>query len=330
MSLDDEMALLDRLGDDFRYIWPDYRGPEPQILPDGSFEIPWPWRWQAGERYRWAEVQGGRYATEAFKPWERVTDPEELADFPFPAVTWLDFSTIKDKCAQWPDHVRVAGYGNVINFIAGIGHSLGDARTLMGFATADPVLLTLMDIKFGFHYAEIERVLQEADGQIDIVEIGEDLGTQRGPLISLRSFDRYIAPYFDRFFHMVHHYGAKVMMHSCGSVRMFIPRLIELGLDILEVVQVSAHDMDIRELQKEFGSRISFCGSMDVQTILVSGAVEDIVREVRLRQKLFKDGGLILGPSHLIQPGTPLENILAMYRSVGSLVDQGEFEGALE
>jgi len=118
---------------------------------------------------------------------------------------------------------------------------------------------------------------------------------------------------------MVHRYGAKTMMHSCGSVRMFIPRLIELGLDILDVVQVSAAGMDIRELRSEYGDHLCFCGSMDVQGFLVTGTVEDIKQEVKLRQELFPDGGLILGPSHTIEPDVPLENILAMYRAAGSL-----------
>ncbi len=189
----------------------------------------------------------------------------------------------------------------------------------MGLATGDPVLLALMDIKFQFHYQEIKRTLEAAEGKIDIVETGEDLGTQRGSLISPRSFDKYVAPYLAKAFDMVHQHGAKTMMHSCGSVRMLIPRLIELGLDILEVVQVSAANMDLRELQAEYGERLCFCGSMDVQSILVSGSVQDVEREVRLRQELFAAGGLILGPSHLIQPDTPLENILAMYRTAGSL-----------
>ncbi len=319
LHVDNQEALLERLGDDFRYIWPDYCGPEPRTFPDGSFEIPWPWRWPGGERYRWFEVGGGRQAQSVFHPFENVTNPDDLRKFTFPTVDWLDFSGIQEKCAKWPNHARIAAYGNVINFMAGLSHSFSHERVMMGLATGDPVLLALMDIKFQFHYQEIKRTLEAAEGKIDIVETGEDLGTQRGSLISPRSFDKYVAPYLAKAFDMVHQHGAKTMMHSCGSVRMLIPRLIELGLDILEVVQVSAANMDLRELQAEYGERLCFCGSMDVQSILVSGSVQDVEREVRLRQELFAAGGLILGPSHLIQPDTPLENILAMYRTAGSL-----------
>jgi len=105
---------------------------------------------------------------------------------------------------------------------------------------------------------------------------GEDLGTKRGPIISLRSFDRLFAPHFAEYFKMVHRYGARVLMHSCGSVRAFIPRLIEMGLDVLDVVQVAAQGMAIDGLKRDFGHGIVFSGTMCVQTILPFGSVADV------------------------------------------------------
>ncbi len=319
LGVDNEMAMLERIGDDFRYVWPDYVGPASRTFPDGSFEIPWPWRWQSGERYKTVEVGGKKYPEEVYRPFVNLTDVDLLSKYTFPSVDWLDFSRIRDKVAAVPEHVRVAGFGNVINFVAGISHSLGMERTLAGFVTADPVLLALMKVKFDFHYAEIERTLQAAEGGIDLVCIGEDLGTQRGPLISPRAFDKHVAPYFDRFFRMAHSYGARISMHCCGSSRAFIPRLIELGLDVLEVIQVSAYAMDLEELKAKFGSCLCFSGSMDVQGFLVTGTPDDVAHEVQKRLQMFSGGGLILGPSHHIQPDVPLENTLAMYRAAGSL-----------
>lgn len=101
-----------------------------------------------------------------------------------------------------------------------------------------------------------------------------------------------------------------------------IPRFIELGLDILEVVQVDAAKMDIRELHRDFYGKIAFCGSISVQNTLPFGSEEDVITEVELRKHLFKDGGMIIAPTHDIQVGTPIENILAMYRTIGSLAGQ--------
>jgi uroporphyrinogen decarboxylase len=110
------------------------------------------------------------------------------------------------------------------------------------------------------------------------------------------------------------------MMHCCGSAYDLLPRLIDVGLDILDVVQTSAAKMDLPDLREEFGSELSFCGTMCVQTTLPDSTADQIAREVALRQELFPDGGLILGPTHAIQPDTPFENILALYRAAGSIV----------
>jgi uroporphyrinogen decarboxylase len=121
---------------------------------------------------------------------------------------------------------------------------------------------------------------------------------------------------------MAHRYGAKTMMHMCGCVEKFLPRLIELGLDIQDVVQPTTPEMDIAALQARFGQRLTFCGSMCVQTVLPHGSIADVQAEVHRRLTLFPRGGLIFGPTHAIQVGTPLENILAMYRAAGSLTEK--------
>lgn len=316
----DQLTLLEHLGDDLRSIEPIYRGPGPRLFPDGSIEFPWPTRqWPVGARYKYVEVAGGAYAESVYRPFEGITDTDELENFSFPSPDWFDYSTIKAQCQRWSEYARVHGRSGVLDFINSLSQVRGMEEVLIGIADSDPVLVALMDRKFTFHYEMVERVLQAADGLIDIVYCGEDLGTQTGPMISGRSFDRLFAPKFAAFFDMVHRYGARTMLHSCGSVRSLLPRLIELGLDILQVVQVSAADMDLLELQSEFGNRLNFCSTMCVQTTLVNGTVSDIRREVQLRLELFRNGGLILGPSHAIQQSTPLANILTMYEAAGSL-----------
>jgi uroporphyrinogen decarboxylase len=120
---------------------------------------------------------------------------------------------------------------------------------------------------------------------------------------------------------MVHGYGAKTMMHMCGCVRAFLPRLIELGLDVYDVVQPTTPEMDIAVLKNDFGAGITFCGSVCVQTTLAFGRVDDVINEVERRKRLFSEGGLFLGPSHAIQVGSPLENIIAFYKTAGSLME---------
>jgi len=311
----DDLALISILGDDWRYVTPTFVGPERRRFPDGSVEGLW------GERY--AEIPYGdglgTYPEAVYLPFAEIDDPAQLQDYPFPSADWYDYSSIPEQCRAVGDYAVIFGGAGHLDFMNGIARCRGVERVLYDVATEDPAYKFLVEQRFRFFYETTERALQAAHGQIDIVHCGEDLGTQRGPIISLRSFERLFAPYYAQYFELAHRYGAKAMMHSCGSVRAFIPRLIELGLDILDVVQVAAEGMALDGLKRDFGRDLTFSGTMCVQTILPFGTVADVEREVRWRLELFAEGGLILGPTHAIQIFTPLENILAMYRTAGSL-----------
>jgi uroporphyrinogen decarboxylase len=176
-----------------------------------------------------------------------------------------------------------------------------------------------MDARFKFYYEMHKNALQAAEGLIDFTHIGEDLGTQSNQLISHETFEKHFAPKFKKYFDMAHSYGARTMMHICGCVYAFLPRLIELGLDVYDVVQPTTPEMDIANLSEEFGEKLHFCGSVCVQTVIAWGKPSDVKYEVDRRLELFKDGGLFIGPSHAIQVGSPMENIIALYKSAGSL-----------
>lgn len=305
-------ALIEALGDDFRPVAPRYAGPELKTFEDGSWEGLW------GERYQNVPFSGGSYAEACYLPFAEVERVEELSAYRFPSADWYDYSQLKQDCLALPNHVRLLGGSSDPDNINGIARCRGVEQVLLDIATEDPVFLKLVEQRFEFVYQRNERALQAADGLIDVVCFGEDLGDQRSLILRPESYDRLFAPYMQALFQQAHRYGARTMMHSCGSVYRLIPRLIELGLDILEVVQVDAQNMDIQHLHAEFYGKICFCGSLSVQSTLPFGTPEQVRAEVRLRQKLFAQGGMILAPTHRIQAGTPLENILAMYDEAGS------------
>lgn len=305
--------LLDRLGDDFRWIESEYRGPELRRFEDGTVEGVW------GERHSTRHNAEGVFQDIVYQPYADITDVAELDRCREPSPDWYDESNVERQCRALDRYALYAGGAGHMDFLNGIGRLRGQEQVLLDVATEDPVFLELVERRFRFLYTKVQRVLQAGKGRIDLLWCGEDLGTQDAPIISPRSFDRLFAQKYRAYFELAHHHGAKVAMHVCGAIRVFIPRLIELGLDILDVVQVSAAGMDLRRLRDDFGDRLTFCGTMCVQTVLPHGSVEDVEAEVRRRQELFPDGGLILGPTNTIEIGTPVENILAMYRAAGSL-----------
>ena len=162
---------------------------------------------------------------------------------------------------------------------------------------------------------------------IDILRLsGEDMGTQEGPLISTEMFNKLIRPHLQYVWStakealLAQNPSGKIMLHSCGSVRPFIEDWIEMGLDALDPIQVSAKGMDTAELNEEFGDRLVFHGGIDTQHVLPFGTPEDVRQEVRQRIKdLAPGGGYIVAPIHNVQGDVPPENLIAMRDAVWEL-----------
>jgi uroporphyrinogen decarboxylase len=315
--------LLRVLGDDFRYVEPIYCGPELRTFPDGSVEG------YFGERYKYAQFEAGKYLEACYLPFAGIDRLEDLDRSHFPTADWFDYSTIREQAEvlRAEGFAVCCGTAGDMDFINGIARARGMEKVLMDLIDDNPVYLEIMHARFKFFFEVQRRILEAADGLIDFCHSGEDFGNQRGPMIGLPIFERHFAPKYGRYFDMVHSHGARTMVHMCGCVERFLPRLIELGLDFYDVVQPTTPAMDIAALQHRFGDRLTFCGSICVQSTLAWGTPQDVEREVRRRLDLFPDGGLFLGPTHAVQVGSPLENIVTMYRAAGSLAEQ--IDGAI-
>jgi uroporphyrinogen decarboxylase len=308
--------LLKVVGDDFRYVEAVYIGPELKKFPDGSFEGYW------GERYQYVEFGTGRYMESCYQPFAGVDTLDKLDRSHFPSADWFDYSTIREQCEKLNGEYAICfGGAGDMDFINSISRARGMEEVMIDMMTDNEVFIEIMEHRFKFYYEMHRNALEAANGLIDFMHIGEDLGNQRGQMIGMDLFETHFAPKFKKYFEMVHSYGAKVMMHMCGTVDAFLPGLIELGLDIQDVVQPTTPEMDIASLQKNFGSKLVFQGSMDVQKEIAFGTPDEVRKEVRRRLDLFPLGGIFLGPSHAIQSGSPLENILAMYSEAGSLTE---------
>jgi uroporphyrinogen decarboxylase len=147
--------------------------------------------------------------------------------------------------------------------------------------------------------------------------MADDYGTQHGPFFSPKLYRELIKDRNRQIAEVVRRKApqAKFMLHCCGSIRAFIPDLIESGFDVLNPVQPLAKDMEPARLKADFGHDITFLGGVDVQQAMV-GSVEMVRDEVRRRiEELAPGGGFILAPAHNFGDDVPLENILAFFEA---------------
>lgn len=151
---------------------------------------------------------------------------------------------------------------------------------------------------------------------IQIIKMGDDLGTQNGPQMSPKTYRHVIRPYHQELFQFIKERShARIFLHTCGSVYRLLPDLVDAGVEVLNPVQVSARDMDTRRLKAEFGDRLTFMGAIDTQRVLPFGTVDQVRAEVERRiADLGPGGGYILAPVHNIQADVPPENLVTMYR----------------
>jgi uroporphyrinogen decarboxylase len=161
----------------------------------------------------------------------------------------------------------------------------------------------------------IRELFHHTGPNVDVVLTGDDLGTQSGPMVSPATYRRLIKPSEAQFLQTVHECSkAKVFWHSCGDIYPLVGDLVEIGVDILNPVQVATAGLgDTARLKREFGKQLSFCGAIDTQAVMPLGTTEDVRTEVRRRIKdLAPGGGYLAAAVHCLQPDVPIENVLAM------------------
>ncbi|MFA0749475.1 uroporphyrinogen decarboxylase family protein [Fervidibacter sp.] len=165
-----------------------------------------------------------------------------------------------------------------------------------------------------------EKALSLLGDLVDVVQEGDDYGGQQGLLISPQIWREVFKPRLRQLFSHIKRCAphVSVFFHSCGSIYEIIPDLIEVGVDILNPVQVAAANMDTKRLKREFGDCLTFWGGgVDTQRVLPRGTPEQVREEVKRRiEDLAPGGGFVFATVHNIQDDVPPENILAMWEAV--------------
>ena len=190
----------------------------------------------------------------------------------------------------------------------------GLEKMLIDFLVNPDVAKAILDIPYNYHLTAAKRLVEIG---VDMVWTGDDVGTQRGMLLSPDIWRQFLKPRMSHFIRALKEINpeVKVAYHSDGDIRQIIPELIEIGLDVLNPVQPAC--MDPAKLKEEYGDRLCFWGSIDEQHTLPYGSPRDVKNEVIKRlETIGKNGGLIIGPAHRVQLDTPLENFWTMVKTI--------------
>jgi len=300
-------GLRQALGMDFRGVGAPYVGPKlhPDVL--GRNVDIW------GIHTRWIEHESGGYWDFCDFPL-RDADEEQVEAWPMPSPDDFDYRRVPEVCARYEKFAIScggAGLGDIIN-------SAGMIRTmeqvLVDLITDNPAGLRYVDRRLGVLLEVTRRTIEAAKGKIDLMWMGEDLGSQINPLISLALYRKHIRPRHQKFVDLAKAYDLPVIIHTCGSSSWAYEDFIEMGFDAVDTLQPEAKNMSPRYLKEHFGGRLAFHGCISTAGPVAYGTVEEVVANVReTLEIMMPGGGYCLAPTHQLQDNSPTENVVAMY-----------------
>ena len=267
----------------------------------------------------WSQPEGGHF----------INRGGPFADLDEPTTAGLDrfawpepddpgrFRTLRDRAREVRESSDCAvvlnlGVGPVhqCQFLRGYAEWLEDL--LLRPAFAEGLLERIAD----FWIAVSTRALREVGEFVDLVWFGDDIGTQKSTLIRPELYRQRIKPAHKRMVEAVKPFGKPVIYHSCGAIYPLVPDLIDVGIDVLNPIQVSANGMETSRLKKEYGKELVFWGAIDSQGVLPQGSPVEVRAEVKRRiDDLGPGGGYVLAAAHNIQADVPPENVVAMFEA---------------
>lgn len=309
----DHVGLMNALGVDFRHVGPAYTGKKLHADPPGMKADNW------GKRCRWVSHGTGGYWDYCDWPLKDAT-MEQVEAWPMPSPDDHDYSKIADRCLELEEYaicVGGAGDPDIIN-------STGTVRTmeqvLVDLATDDPVGLRLIDRKNDIKLEILRRTLDAGRGRIDVLCLGEDLGTQIGPIMSLDMFRKHIRPRMQPFVDLAKMWKIPAMIHSCGSSSWAFDEMADMGIAVIDTLQPEAKDMAPAYLKKRYGAKLAFHGMISTAGPVAYGTVDDVVKNVKdTLRVMMPGGGYAMAPTHQLQSNSPTENVVAMYETARKL-----------
>ena len=237
----------------------------------------------------------------------------EAVNFPWPdPADYIDPNLCRQLVDEAPEGKTIMGMLWACHFQDTCA-AFGMQTALMNMV-AEPEMVHYVDDHIVEFYVKALKIFLEATkGKVHAILIGDDMGSQRGLMISPKLVSEFVIPGAKKLIDLAHSYGVKVLYHSCGSIVEAIPLLIEAGVDIIHPIQAKAAGMQPENLKAKFEGQVAFCGGVDTQELLPMGKPEDVRAKVRELRTIFPTG-LIISPSHeALQDDVPPENVKALF-----------------
>ncbi len=244
-----------------------------------------------------------------FDRWDwPAVDDESIEQYSIRAKKQYN-STDRAVAASWRMHYLQAG--QIMR---------GYEQFMIDLLTDETLVRTMLDRLHETYLKRAKTFLDAMGNYIDIVFFTDDLGTQNAALINPVTYRKIIKPYWIELINLVKKYDKKVLMHTCGAVSDFIPDFIEMGIDAINPVQITAEGMDPERLKKKFGKDITFWGGgISTQGVMDCGSIQEFKDEVKRNiDILAPGGGFVFTQVHNIQYNVPPENIKTAYKTAYS------------
>jgi len=258
--------------------------------------------WRPGSTHHFVHVES---------PLNGIDDLRRIQDFPWPDIDQAyRYDGVGEAIAAvHDDGLAVTAYAGAIFEQA--WYIRGMESLLVDMMVRPDIANLLMD-----HTAYYQRsvALAMVEAGVDFIMLGDDVGSQRGLIMSADLWRDYLKPRLAATIAGIRaaRPDCKVFYHSDGDIRPIIPELIEVGVDILNPVQPEC--MDPREIKERYGDRLTLFGTVSVQKTMSFGTPADVRDEVRARIKVVgHNGGFILAPAHVLEPEVPWDNVEAFF-----------------
>ena len=309
---EDEESLYQALGVDYRPIYAPYIGKELFKTPKDRKIDP-----LEGCIMRWVEHSTGGYWDYCDFPLKDATD-EMFEKFPVPNSDDLDYDfayqLAKSYNNEYGLYIGNAGIPDVLN---SNGRIMGTEDILCHLALENEAALRFIDRRVNFQLGMMEKLLVKCKDYIDFVWLGEDLGTQIAPMISLSLYRDKIKPIHKKFVDLAAAYKKPVIVHTCGSSSWVYEDFIEIGVKGVDTLQPEAVNMSPQYLADKFGGRLNFRGCISTAGALAYGTANEVEKVCKDTLEIMKKHkGYHFAPTHAIQDNSPVENVIAMYNAV--------------